>query len=630
MAAKLHFLVKVCLGIVIFSTLFRIELPQFQSGKDCGGTSNCNCQCGDTVVSDCKLPLPLGHCANGLVIKSGNLDCNSFPITGLNQSGVGVEILAGPSSVIKNCTIKGFEYGVEIDDSASGATIQGGQFYQNSYGVYINPHSTNTLITGSIIRNNSYGIYNAGDSSTVNSVSIHDNTLYGIFCTGGSNNTFSGNIFLNNATSAFETADATNNSWNTSDTGNNWGDFQQNPGFPNRYEIPGPGNGVDYKPSYNGPTCANIIYHPEYNPNEPAKQDRIDYALSIGYKWAGVTHYDDGSYHWYGNCRAEQISAGWNADPNYTVDLTYCASGSSAAEGSLLADAEGDTPGDSYAANDSGAAGSPGQVPEQLALTSSPSGPAIQLAPGSLAIQYHPGDPAPTPQTVTVNNIGTGTLSWTAVESPDVSWLTFSPASGSGGQSFVVTINPAGLLAGTYTTRVLVIDPYAINSPQDLPVTLTIPLPDAPSNPSPPDGQIEQPVYTTLSWNGGQGTPGVTFDVYLDAVNPPMGKVASGLSAASFRASLASARLYYWQVVAISSAGQKAGPVWSFGTRLLGDINGDGYVNVGDLQLLVAAWGSFQTPPSGNWNPYADVNGDGWVNLVDLWDLVANWGRSLS
>ncbi len=61
---------------------------------------------------------------------------------------------------------------------------------------------------------------------------------------------------------------------------------------------------------------------------------------------------------------------------------------------------------------------------------------------------------------------------------------------------------------------------------------------------------------------------------------------------------------------------------------LTGDINGDGYVNVGDLQALATAWGSQAGPPSSaNWNADADLNSDGYVNVGDLQILVANWGR---
>lgn len=56
---------------------------------------------------------------------------------------------------------------------------------------------------------------------------------------------------------------------------------------------------------------------------------------------------------------------------------------------------------------------------------------------------------------------------------------------------------------------------------------------------------------------------------------------------------------------------------------LMGDINHDGFVNVGDLQALVTAWGSH-----GNGLP-ADLNNDTFVNVADLQALVANWARSI-
>jgi hypothetical protein len=63
---------------------------------------------------------------------------------------------------------------------------------------------------------------------------------------------------------------------------------------------------------------------------------------------------------------------------------------------------------------------------------------------------------------------------------------------------------------------------------------------------------------------------------------------------------------------------------------MAGDANYDWYVNVADLQMLVAAWGSqVGPPPSTNWDPDADFDGDGFVNVGDLQLLAANWGRYL-
>lgn len=54
----------------------------------------------------------------------------------------------------------------------------------------------------------------------------------------------------------------------------------------------------------------------------------------------------------------------------------------------------------------------------------------------------------------------------------------------------------------------------------------------------------------------------------------------------------------------------------------LGDLNGDGVVNVFDLLDLLADWGECADVE----DCPADLNGDGSVNVFDLLDLLANWG----
>jgi hypothetical protein len=59
---------------------------------------------------------------------------------------------------------------------------------------------------------------------------------------------------------------------------------------------------------------------------------------------------------------------------------------------------------------------------------------------------------------------------------------------------------------------------------------------------------------------------------------------------------------------------------------LLGDINKDGFVNIQDLAILAAAYGS--TPGDPRWNPQADLNKDGIVNFLDLWLLTIDYGKN--
>ena len=57
---------------------------------------------------------------------------------------------------------------------------------------------------------------------------------------------------------------------------------------------------------------------------------------------------------------------------------------------------------------------------------------------------------------------------------------------------------------------------------------------------------------------------------------------------------------------------------------LEGDLNGDGEVNSGDLDLVRGNWGSMVAPDTNG-----DANSDGFVNSADLDIVRANWGASL-
>ncbi len=57
---------------------------------------------------------------------------------------------------------------------------------------------------------------------------------------------------------------------------------------------------------------------------------------------------------------------------------------------------------------------------------------------------------------------------------------------------------------------------------------------------------------------------------------------------------------------------------------LVGDINGDGMVDVVDLALLLMSYGTCDGDP--DYNPDADLDGSGCIDLADLGMLLANYG----
>lgn len=91
---------------------------------------------------------------------------------------------------------------------------------------------------------------------------------------------------------------------------------------------------------------------------------------------------------------------------------------------------------------------------------------------------------------------------------------------------------------------------------------------------------------------------------------------------------LAEGTTYYWKVVAVNAAGERTGsPAISVFTTFApqpepcpGDANGDNAVDLADLNLVLANFGSNTSN--------GDVNGDGTVDLADLNLVLANFGTT--
>jgi uncharacterized protein (TIGR03437 family) len=96
------------------------------------------------------------------------------------------------------------------------------------------------------------------------------------------------------------------------------------------------------------------------------------------------------------------------------------------------------------------------------------------LAPSSsyLNFAYQPGDPSTTTQTLTVSATGPA-LPFTAVAQSS-GWLSVTPAGSSTPATLTVTVNPAGLAAGSYTGTIVLAFASAVNGPISVTVNLNV------------------------------------------------------------------------------------------------------------------------------------------------------------
>ena len=94
-------------------------------------------------------------------------------------------------------------------------------------------------------------------------------------------------------------------------------------------------------------------------------------------------------------------------------------------------------------------------------------------------------------------------------------------------------------------------------------------IPYTPSNPSPASEATNQPINTTLTWQGGDPDPGdtVTYDLYFGTSSAPS-LIASAITNTSYNpGNLNYPTTYYWQIVARDNHGATStSPIWKFGT----------------------------------------------------------------
>lgn len=152
--------------------------------------------------------------------------------------------------------------------------------------------------------------------------------------------------------------------------------------------------------------------------------------------------------------------------------------------------------------------------------------PAIGLSPLALSFTAVQNGAAPTSQSVTIANVGTGTLSWTA--SSNMAWLkvnSATSATGTNAGTLTVSVNQTGLTTGTQTGMISITASGATNTPQSIPVSFTVTAAPAigaspsslsftaqqsGSNPAAQTLTISNTGGGTLSWTASDNTPWLT------------------------------------------------------------------------------------------------------------------------
>ena len=105
-----------------------------------------------------------------------------------------------------------------------------------------------------------------------------------------------------------------------------------------------------------------------------------------------------------------------------------------------------------------------------------------------------------------------------------------------------------------------------------------------PLNPNPDEDGVQSDVWDYIGFRNSSGDPEQDFDMIID--NLLLEECGGGCNAA-----------------------------------LVGDLDGDGFVGINDLNIVLGAWNQ-NVPPA---NPLADPSGDGFVGIDDLNTVLGNW-----
>ena len=174
--------------------------------------------------------------------------------------------------------------------------------------------------------------------------------------------------------------------------------------------------------------------------------------------------------------------------------------------------------------------------------------PSMLLNPANLSFSGIAGGANPLAKTMNLLNPTGGTLTWNMTES--AAWLALNTAAGTTTtetDQVSASVNIQGLAAGTYSTVIAVTASGAANSPQQIPVSLTL------SQPTATTGSIG------LSWTANIEPDLAGYKVYIGTqsqlYSPP---ITLGPVAAYNATNLTTGRTYYFCVSAFDNAGNES------------------------------------------------------------------------
>jgi len=184
-------------------------------------------------------------------------------------------------------------------------------------------------------------------------------------------------------------------------------------------------------------------------------------------------------------------------------------------------------------------------LPVTLTITATTAGATIGFSPTSLTFTGTVGGTNPTAKPISISNTGGGTLSWAA--SDNAAWLTLSPASGTNSGIVTASVNLTGLASGTYNAIITVTASGSTNSPQQIPVSLTL--------------SVTAAGTATLSWNASTESDLAGYKVYQGTGSGTYGAPLTTLpkTTTSYTATgLQNGTTYFFVITAYDSSGNES------------------------------------------------------------------------